>query len=116
MGWSAWEVFRCTTCEQDPENCLSERLIPRHGRDHLVLPSKIRAALKEIVDLEKARGVLFGAWGFDAFLRKRQGTTALFWGPDGTGQLSATTRLAMLCGHGGRRFPARELYQSVLAH
>ena len=27
MGWSAWEVFRCTTCEQDPENCLSERLI-----------------------------------------------------------------------------------------
>jgi hypothetical protein len=27
MGWSAWEVFRCTTCEQDPENCLSEKLI-----------------------------------------------------------------------------------------
>ena len=27
MGWSAWEVFRCTTCEQDPDNCLSERLI-----------------------------------------------------------------------------------------
>eukprot|EP01043_Picozoa_sp_COSAG02_P014760 COSAG02_NODE_614_length_19515_cov_6.651937_15_plen_269_part_00 len=27
MAWSAWEVFRCTTCEQDPDNCLSERLI-----------------------------------------------------------------------------------------
>ena len=27
MGWSAWEVFRCTTCEQDPHNCLSESLI-----------------------------------------------------------------------------------------
>eukprot|EP01051_Picozoa_sp_SAG22_P011843 SAG22_NODE_1177_length_5246_cov_48.458908_2_plen_132_part_00 len=27
MGWSAWEVFRCTTCEQDPDNCLSEKLI-----------------------------------------------------------------------------------------
>jgi hypothetical protein len=22
-----WEVFRCTTCEQDPHNCLSEDLI-----------------------------------------------------------------------------------------
>ena len=27
MGWSAWETFRCTTCEQDPDNCLSEKLI-----------------------------------------------------------------------------------------
>ena len=76
----------------------SERLIPRHGLDHLVLPKKIRAALKEIVDLEKARGVLFGAWGFDAFLRKRQGTTALFWGPDGTGKLSAAEALGFELG------------------
>ena len=35
MGWSAWEVFRCTTCEQDPENCLSERLI-QHTTDAMV--------------------------------------------------------------------------------
>lgn len=27
MGWLAWERFRCNTdCEEDPENCISERL------------------------------------------------------------------------------------------
>lgn len=35
MGWSAWEVFRCTTCEQDPHNCLSEKLI-RETTDAMV--------------------------------------------------------------------------------
>ena len=35
MGWSAWEVFRCTTCEQDPDNCLSDKLI-RETTDAMV--------------------------------------------------------------------------------
>ena len=27
MGWLAWERFRCNTdCENDPENCIGERL------------------------------------------------------------------------------------------
>ena len=27
MGWLAWERFRCNTdCENDPHNCISERL------------------------------------------------------------------------------------------
>jgi len=27
MGWLAWERFRCNTdCENDPENCISEKL------------------------------------------------------------------------------------------
>ena len=35
MGWSAWEVFRCTSCEQDPHNCLSDKLI-RETTDAMV--------------------------------------------------------------------------------
>ena len=35
MGWSAWETFRCTSCEIDAANCLSENLI-RETTDAMV--------------------------------------------------------------------------------
>ncbi|XP_026481042.1 alpha-N-acetylgalactosaminidase-like [Ctenocephalides felis] len=32
MGWLAWERFRCNTdCENDPDNCISERLFKRQA-------------------------------------------------------------------------------------
>ena len=32
MGWMTWERFRCTTdCQQDAENCISEKLIRQHA-------------------------------------------------------------------------------------
>jgi len=37
MGWLAWERFRCNTdCDNDPENCISERLF-KSMADQLVL-------------------------------------------------------------------------------
>jgi hypothetical protein len=44
------------------------------------------AAVWYQVRIEKARGVLFGPWGFDDDMRERQGTTALFWGAAGVGR------------------------------
>ena len=64
----------------------NERVIPKEGLNSLVVSEPVMNKLSEIVSLEKARGILFGSWGFDEDMRARQGTTALFWGPSGTGR------------------------------
>lgn len=63
-----------------------ERKVPTSGLDELIVCDSARKQLKDMIDLEKARGILFGMWGFDDQMRDRQGTTALFWGPRGTGR------------------------------
>jgi len=63
-----------------------ERRVPSSGLDELIASDATREQLRGMVDLEKARGMLFGNWGFDDRMRERQGTTALFWGPPGTGR------------------------------
>lgn len=64
----------------------NERVIPRGGLSELVVSDSVLEKVRDIVNLEKARGILFGSWGFDDDMRARQGTTALFWGPAGTGR------------------------------
>jgi len=64
----------------------NERVIPKEGLSSLVVSKPVMDNLSEMVSLEKARGILFGSWGFDEDMRSRQGTTALFWGPSGTGR------------------------------
>jgi len=64
----------------------NERVLPRGGLSELVVSEPVTERLRDIVSLEKARGILFGSWGFDDDMRSRQGTTALFWGPSGTGR------------------------------
>jgi len=63
-----------------------ERVIPKNGLSDLIVSETVMEKLTEMVSLEKARGILFGTWGFDESMRARQGTTALFWGPSGTGR------------------------------
>ena len=64
----------------------NERVVPQAGLNELVVGENVLEQLREMVSLEKARGILFGSWGFDNDMRARQGTTALFWGPSGTGR------------------------------
>jgi SpoVK/Ycf46/Vps4 family AAA+-type ATPase len=66
-----------------------ERVLPRAGLEELIVSDSIKEQLQQIVSLEKARGILFGSWGFDEDMRSRQGTTALFWGASGTGRSRA---------------------------
>eukprot|EP01044_Picomonas_judraskeda_P014830 COSAG03_NODE_2408_length_2799_cov_17.383704_2_plen_337_part_00 len=66
-----------------------ERLVPTAGLDQLIVSESVLAKLQAMVKVEKARGVLFGPWGFPDDMRTRQGTTSLFWGPPGTGRSRA---------------------------
>jgi SpoVK/Ycf46/Vps4 family AAA+-type ATPase len=60
------------------------RLIPARGLDQVIIPDPIMKNLKEIIQFEKARSVLFGQWGFDK--TEQQGLTVLFHGLPGTGK------------------------------
>eukprot|EP00041_Stephanoeca_diplocostata_P038019 m.1469259 g.1469259 ORF g.1469259 m.1469259 type:complete len:1133 (-) comp25141_c0_seq3:2-3400(-) len=64
----------------------NDRVVPTGGLDELILADKLAADLREIIALEKARGILFGQWGFDDKMRAQQSTTVLFSGATGTGK------------------------------
>lgn len=67
----------------------SDRVVPKTSLEDVILPTKLVAKLKELVDYEKARSVLFGQWGFNDSRREKSGTPVLFWGPPGTGKSAA---------------------------
>ena len=111
MGWSAWEVFRCTTCEQDPENCLSDKLIRQttdamvqHGfrdagynivwiddcwqlkqRDAkgMLVPDPARwpNGLKTVADYVHSQGMKLGLYG-DIGTATCEGFPGLLWDPE----------------------------------
>jgi len=93
MGWLAWERFRCNTdCENDPENCISEKLFMKmadlmvsegyleagyniislddcwldHKRSSTGKlqsdPSRFPSGIKALADYVHARGLLFGIY------------------------------------------------------
>ena len=75
-----------------------ERVVPTSGLDDLIASDSVKKELDEMVSLEKARGILFSSWGFSDDMRDRQGTTALFWGPSGTGRSRAAEALGFELG------------------
>ena len=75
-----------------------ERVVPQNGLDELIASDDVKKELQDMVSLEKARSILFGSWGFKDDMRSRQGTTALFWGPSGTGRSSAAEALGFELG------------------
>lgn len=40
-------------------------VVPRFGLEDVALPVAIKDKLKQIVNYQKAQGVLFGQWGFE---------------------------------------------------
>lgn len=60
----------------------NDRVVPTGGLDELILAEQLAAHLREIIALEKARGILFGQWGFGEKMRAQQCTTVLFSGAD----------------------------------
>lgn len=75
-----------------------ERVVPETGLDDLVISNSVKSDLMGIVQIEKARGILFGSWGFNEAMRGRQGTTALFWGPRGSGKSLAAEAIGFELG------------------
>ncbi|KAI6657958.1 hypothetical protein LOD99_15675 [Oopsacas minuta] len=60
------------------------RVIPSVGLDEVVVNDNILSSLKEIVQYEKARAVLFGQWGFGKTASR--GLAVLMHGKPGTGK------------------------------
>lgn len=56
------------------------RVVPDSGLDDVVIDSEVMTTLRDIVDYEKARAVLFGQWGFGKKAGNDQGASALFYG------------------------------------
>eukprot|EP00800_Vazella_pourtalesii_P010699 TRINITY_DN2610_c0_g4_i1.p1 TRINITY_DN2610_c0_g4~~TRINITY_DN2610_c0_g4_i1.p1 ORF type:complete len:970 (-),score=246.43 TRINITY_DN2610_c0_g4_i1:85-2994(-) len=63
------------------------RVIPSVGLDEVVVDDQIQNSLKEIVQYEKARAVLFGQWGFGKTASR--GLAVLMHGKPGTGKSHA---------------------------
>jgi SpoVK/Ycf46/Vps4 family AAA+-type ATPase len=77
---------------------LDRRVVPSQGLDALVLPELLMTQLREIVEFEKARKVLFGQWGFGERQGYGRGTVALFQGSPGTGKSLAAEAIAFEIG------------------
>jgi SpoVK/Ycf46/Vps4 family AAA+-type ATPase len=63
------------------------RIVPVCGLDEIIVDDKCMRGLRDIVNFEKARSVLFGQWGFGK--RTQEGLTVLLHGPPGTGKTLA---------------------------
>ena len=89
------EPLRGSTVLRSANLCFRGRGGTRNDDDEKKM---IDIDLKAIVSIEKARGVLFGQFGFDDSMRGCQGTTALFWGPRGSGKQDAAEAIGFELG------------------
>ena len=54
-------------------------MLPTSGLDKMVVEDKLMKTLREIVQFEKARSVLFGQWGFGVSEQHVEMHTWCFW-------------------------------------
>ncbi|KAJ5074695.1 atpase [Anaeramoeba ignava] len=72
-------------------------IVPKRGIDFLILPDSTLEDIKEIINSEKARKILFN-WGFDDKMGYSNAATVLFSGPPGTGKTLAAEAIALETG------------------
>jgi len=77
---------------------MEEQKSPIHGFESLVLSEDKMNTLNQIVNIEKARKVLNGEWGFDKVFPDQNGISVLFHGPPGTGKTLAAEAIAFESG------------------
>jgi SpoVK/Ycf46/Vps4 family AAA+-type ATPase len=85
-------------------------IVPSAGLDKFVGSEGMVGQLREIVAMEKAKGVLFGQWCFSGNGHQfRKGTSVLFYGPPGTGKSYAAEVLSFELGKPLRIVSSAEL-------
>jgi len=77
---------------------LSVRINPEATWDDLVVSDEGRADLADLEARIRLRDVVFGEWGMGGRSSQRQGVTALFSGPSGTGKTMAAEVVAHVLG------------------
>lgn len=65
------------------------RIVPSRGIENITASPEIIQKLERIIQMEKARQILFSEWGYSEKMFNDQGTTCLFYGPPGTGKTLA---------------------------
>lgn len=76
------------------------RVVPTSGLDALIADDDVKDKLRQVVQLEKARSVIYGQWGFafnDA-KSKQKGVSVLVCGPSGVGKVDAVKALGFEIG------------------
>jgi len=81
----------CLALKDGHERRINDR---RKPLDDLVLPTETMAGLKEIIEFDRARTILYSHWGFSEETRRQQGTIALLIGPPSTGKGAACGAIA----------------------
>ncbi|MBU0595989.1 ATP-binding protein [Candidatus Bipolaricaulota bacterium] len=73
---------------------LAQRIDPCYTWDDIVVPTDVRAQLREIASQVACRPQVYARWGFGAKLSRGRGVSALFSGSSGTGKTMAAEILA----------------------
>lgn len=87
---------------------LERRVLPVSGLDRLVSTEKALQILRDIVDVEKVRGVISTRWGFKD--RQARSNCVLILGPSGCGKSFAAGCLGFETGRPLQRLAATELH------
>ncbi len=69
-------------------------IVPKRGRDDLILPEPLKTQVLEISDFHKAWPTVSGPWGFGRMMTGPCGIKALFTGDSGTGKTLAAEVIA----------------------
>lgn len=87
---------------------LERRVLPSCGLDKLVAPDRAMQSLRDVVNVEKVRGVMATRWGFKD--RQSRSNCVLIFGPAGCGKSFAASCLGFETGRPLQRLAASELH------
>ncbi|KAI0561190.1 AAA+ ATPase [Gracilaria domingensis] len=89
---------------------LERRVLPEHGLDRLVAAEEAMKTMRDIVMVEKVRGLIGTRWGFKD--RQARSNCVLIFGPSGCGKTFAAGCLGYETGRPLQRLAATELHGS----
>eukprot|EP00178_Gracilaria_changii_P000008 TRINITY_DN0_c1_g2_i3.p1 TRINITY_DN0_c1_g2~~TRINITY_DN0_c1_g2_i3.p1 ORF type:complete len:696 (+),score=115.22 TRINITY_DN0_c1_g2_i3:123-2210(+) len=89
---------------------LERRVLPEHGLDRLVATKEAMKTMRDIVMVEKVRGLIGTRWGFKD--RQARSNCVLIFGPSGCGKTFAAGCLGYETGRPLQRLAATELHGS----
>lgn len=87
----------------------ADRIVPLEGLSGLIVPPGVRESLNDLLAMERARRILVTEWGFEKEAERGFGTSALFFGPSGTGKSFAAEAIAWELGRPLKRVNSAQL-------